>query len=106
MHEDATTSGLLGSTKGGVKRVKLTVAVINDDKVVSKKNFDSDDFSLKDMLASLGDNDSIVVKYESKDEPDFNPYPFGISPFGQFPFEQGKTETLFFKFKKVTGVDI
>lgn len=106
MHEDATTSGLLGSTKGGVKRVKLTVAVINNDNVVSKKNFDSDDFSLKDMLASLGDNDSIVVKYESKDEPDFNPYPFGISPFGQFPFDQGATETLFFKFKKVTAIDI
>ena len=106
MHEDAVKTGLLGSTKGGVKKIKLTVGVINDDKVVSKKNFDGDSFSLKDMLASLGDNDSIVVKYESNDEPDFNPYPFGISPFGQFPFQQGKTETLFFKFKKVTGVDI
>jgi hypothetical protein len=105
--------GKLGSIVGGAI-IKYTVAVVDNGKIVDKKNFSGNNFSLNDLMASLGNRDELIVKFEK--EKYFDPFdriksemeermqrtfnPFGPSPFPNNGFDQGNSDVLYFKFKK------
>jgi hypothetical protein len=112
LHDELVEKGKLGSTVGGGGlRVKYTVAVIDNGKVVDRKIFDGSQFTLNDLMLSLGDNDSIVVKYEQeKYGTEWEKYWMHVAdnirntekpPFANSGLiRQGDANILYFKFEK------
>jgi hypothetical protein len=112
LHDDLVKKGKLGaSVGGGGVRIKYTVAVIDNNKVIDRKIFDGDQFTLNDLMLSLADNDSIVVKYEQEKygtewEKFWMRAKDNIRNAEKPPFansgliKQGDADVLYFKFKK------
>ena len=62
LHDELVKKGKLGATVGG-KRAMYTVAIFDDGKLVEKKDFSGDKFTLNDLMGSLGSRDEVVVKF-------------------------------------------
>ena len=110
LHDELVEKGKLGSTVGG-KRATFTIAIIDNGRIVEKKDFSGDSFTLNDLMGSLGDRDEVVVKFaQEKYLNDFDKRRaemdehfekvFGKPPFSQSGFNQGNADVLYFKFKK------
>jgi len=112
IHDDLVKRGKLGSVVGGSKKIMYTVGVMKDGKVTDKKDFDGDKLTLNDIMASLGDNDSLVIKFyqqeyfDPKVVSDYGKYPLGNSVFGKVPFDQGKRDIVYFKLKKIPQISL
>ena len=110
LHDELVAKGKLGATVGG-KRAMYTVAIFDDGKLIEKKDFSGDKFTLNDLMGSLGDRDEVIVKFAQEkylndrdqkwaEMDERFEKAFGDPPFSRSGFNQGNADVLYFKFKK------